>query len=288
MNIFKLSSTALLLSSAFIITGCGSGGGGSADASVPANAVVIDAENAEEAIAGSFTSVNTFNSVFGVEITPTLGVLAALDLIQPRIDDAKDALHNSGADLTYGVAVSESGNCEVSGTFSFTGDEGGSYPSFTDSGTVTVTNCDDGAGFTMTGSIHWVESWNNETGDYSDTTTANLSMVFDQGPAFNFTGLNMAETGNDFDGTYVITQGTFGLDFVVNGVSGGGYLVQLAANIVESSGGFYSCPESGHIIVTGANGSTAEGIYNGDNTMTIKANGEVVNATAACPGVMVP
>ena len=50
---------------------------------------------------------------------------------------------------------------------------------------------------------------------------------------------------------------------------------------IGKCGGF-SCPESGHITVTGANASTAEGIYNGDDTMTIKANGVVVNASAPC------
>ena len=62
----------------------------------------------------------------------------------------------------------------------------------------------------------------------------------------------------------------------------------MTAPIVETSGGYDSCPESGTILITGANGSTAEGIYNGDSstnppgTMTIKANGVVVDDLATC------
>ena len=252
---------------------------------MPANAVIIDAANAEATVAGSITSVTTLDSAFAVETTPTLGVLAALELVQPRIDATKDALNNSGADPVYGVAVSDSGSCWTSGTWAFTGDEGGTFPSFTDSGTVTLTHCVDGLGYVLNGSIHWVDSWNWDTGDYSETLTGNLNMAFTGGVSFNFAGLDFAETGNDLiwgAETYTMTKGTFGLDFVASGTSGGGYLVSLSAPIVESTGGWFSCPESGHITITGGNGTTAEGIYNGDNTMTIKANGVVVNATAMC------
>ncbi|MBE9567392.1 MAG: hypothetical protein IMF14_01765, partial [Proteobacteria bacterium] len=168
------------------------------------------------------------------------------------------------------------------------GDEGGTYPSFTDSGNVTLVNCDDGFGFVINGNITWVESWNEETGNYSDTLAGSLSMertgVTDSFK-FSFTGIDFAETGNDLvfgSETYTLSRATFAIDFVASGTSGGGFLISLNAPIVESSGGYSSCPESGHILITGASGTTAEGIYNGDGTMTIKANGEIVNAAAPC------
>ena len=84
------------------------------------------------------------------------------------------------------------------------------------------------------------------------------------------------------DSTYNTAKSTFAIDFIVNGISSDGFLSELKAAIVDSTG-FGSCPESGHIFITGANGTTAEGIYNGDGlTMTIKANGEVVDTGPVC------
>ena len=75
------------------------------------------------------------------------------------------------------------------------------------------------------------------------------------------------------DSIYNTAKSTFAIDFIVDGTSSGGFMSKLNAPVVESTG-YGSCPESGHIFITGANGTTAEGIYNGDGlTMTIKANG---------------
>jgi len=294
-KLLTLSTTTALLSGLALATGCSSDGdSGPAAASVPANAIAIDATNAEATVASSVTTVDTLDLALAVETTPAMGLKDALALIEPRIEDAKSALKNSGADPAYGVAVSESGNCDVSGTFSFVGDEGGTSPSFTDSGTVNVVNCDDGLGFIINGNIKWVDSWNNDTGDYSDTMTGSISVEGTDPDApfkFGFAGLDFAENGNELNSgaeTYTITKATFAVDFVANGVNGGGFLVGLTAPVVESNGGWASCPESGHILITGANGTTAEGIYNGDGstnppgTMTIKANGAVVDALAPC------
>ncbi|MDX2505534.1 MAG: hypothetical protein QNL62_13805 [Gammaproteobacteria bacterium] len=258
-------------------------------AAVPANAVVLDATNAESTVASSVTTVDTLDLALAVETAPAMGLLDALALVKPHIETAKNALQNTGSDPVYGVAVSESGACSVSGTFSFTGDEGGTSPSFTDSGNVTLVNCNDGLDFIVNGNISWVESWNNETGKYSETETGSISVEgTDPNNAFKFSfvGLDFAESGNKLvlgAETYTITKATFSVDFVGGGVNGGGFLAGLTAPIVETSGGYGSCPESGTILITGANGSTAEGIYNGDGTtMTIKANGEVVDAAAPC------
>jgi len=288
MNKFlTLSTSTAVLSSLFIISGCSSSDDGPATAAVPANAVVINEANAEATVASSITSFDTLETAFGAEIAPAMGLKAALALLDPKIDAAKSALKNSGSDPVYGVAVSESGACDFSGSFSFNGDESGTFPSFSDSGTVTLTNCDDGIGFILNGSVSWTSSWNVETGSYSDTVKGSLTIEGTgvQTFKFSFTGLDFAETGNDLvfgSETYTITKASYAIDFTTNGVSGGGFAVKLTAPVVESSGGYNSCPESGTILITGANGTTAEGTYNGDGTMTIKANGAVVNASANC------
>ena len=291
-KLLTLSTSTAVLSGLLIVSGCSSDsattGTTGGTATVPANAVVLDATNAESTVASSVTTVDTLDLALAVETAPAMGLKDALALLEPHIETAKNALQNTGSDPVYGVAVSESGACSVSGTFSFTGDEGGTFPSFTDSGNVTLVNCDDGLGFIVNGNITWVDSWNNETGDYSETATGSISVEgTDPNNAFKFSfvGLDFAESGNDLNfgaETYTITKATFAVDFTGGGVNGGGFLVGLTAPVVESNGGFFSCPESGTILVTGGNGTTAEGIYNGDGTMTIKANGEVVDAAAPC------
>ena len=297
MNKFiTLSTSTAVLSGLLIMSGCSSSddaGTSTTTASVPANAVVIDEDNAEALVASSVTTVDSLDLALAVETAPAMGLLDALALVKPHIETAKNALQNTGADTVYGVAVSESGACDVSGTFSFTGDEGGTSPNFTDSGNVTLVNCDEGLGFIINGNITWVESWNQDTGDYNETQTGSISVEGNgaQTFKFSFAGLDFAETGNDLvfgSETYTITKATYAVDFVADGVNGGGFLVGLLAQVVESNGGYESCPESGHILINGANGTTAEGIYNGDGstnppgTITIKANGVVVDDLATC------
>ncbi len=80
----------------------------------------------------------------------------------------------------------------------------------------------------------------------------------------SFTGIDFQKSGEMLDGTYTTAKSTFAIDFIVNGISSGGFLSELNAAIVESDGD--SCPESGAIKITGGNNTTAEGIYNGDGT----------------------
>ena len=231
----------------------------------------------------SVTTVDALGFILTVEAAPAMGLLDALEIIQPRIDSIKTALKNTGIDPVNGVAVSESGACDVSGTFSFTGDEGGTSPSFTDSGTVTVANCDDGVGFVMNGTFSWVQSWNIDTGVFSNTLTGGFSITgtdSNNAFSFSFTGVDFAENGNEINGTYTITKATYAVSLVASGVGDFGFLAELTAPIIESNGDF--CPESGTILITGANGTTAEGIYNGDGTMTINVNGALVDAAAQC------
>ena len=288
MNKFiTLSTSTAIFSSLLIINGCSSSDSGdvasSDTATVPADAITLDATNAESTVATSVTTVDSLSFVLAAETAPTMGLLDALEIIQPRIDSIKTALKNTGTDPVYGVAVSESGDCDVSGTFSFTGDEGGISPNFTDSGTVIVVNCDDGLGFIMNGTFSWIQSWNIDTGVYSNTLTGGFSIIStdpNDAFSFSFTGVDYAENGNEIDGTYTITKATYAVSLVASGIDGFGFLAQLTAPIVESNG--IACPESGTIFITGANGTTAEGIYNGDGTMTINVNGALVDAAAQC------
>lgn len=288
MNIFKLTSTSILISSAILATGCSSDSGGGGGAQVPKNAIVITDANAETTIASSVTSVESIDSalsVLGAETTPTLGLLAMLDKVEPYIDNAKNAAGNSGADPVYASGVTFSENCTVSGSISGSFNSTGTDPNFNDSASVTFSNCDYGLGSVINGNFSSTSSWNYVTGEYSDTAKGSLSITTTSGSTtfkISFTGLDFAESGNDINGTYTVTKAKYAVDFVTNGTSNGGFAVALTAPIVESSGGFFSCPESGAVKVTGGNGSTAEGIYNGDGTMTIKANGTVVNSSAPC------
>ncbi len=152
----------------------------------------------------------------------------------------------------------------------------------TESGTASFSNCND-YNLILDGSISYTSTDNN-LGDYTDNVSGSLALSApDSGLLINFNGFVINETGNYFDYTYTVNQLTYSIDFVSENGSSGGYLVTLTEPIVESSvGEFFSCPESGHITITNANGTTAEGIYNGDDTMTIKANGAVVNPTAPC------
>ena len=136
-KVLTLSASTAVFSGLLIINGCSSSdSGGASDggtATVPANAITFDATNAESSIATSVTTVDALDFALTVKAAPAMGLLDALEVIQPRIDSIKNALKNTGADPVNGVAVSESGACDVNGTFSFTGEEGGTAPNFTDS-----------------------------------------------------------------------------------------------------------------------------------------------------------
>ena len=283
MNKFlTLAASAALISGQLLITGCSSSddSSGGGVAAVPANATAIDASNAESLIASISTSLSTFDQAFSVGATPLIGLEAAVDIIKPMINNRSE---NTGLDLATGVAYSDSGNCDVAGTFSVTGDETDDGVNFSDTFSASFTSCDDGVGFIIDGSATGTETENYSTGEYTDSFTGSISITFTSNTdtvKVSFTGLDFSEPGNNFNYTYTTSKATFALVVTVNGANQYGFLAQLSAPIVESTGDF--CPESGHILVTGANGTTAEGIYNGDGTMTIKANGTVVRTDAPC------
>ncbi len=273
-------TSAALVSGLFLITGCSSSDDSGGGASVPANAVVIDSTNAESTVLAAASSASTLESTFsalGAETTQILGLESALDIITPLV---KNLSNNTSQNTATGITFNEP--CTSGGSISGSFTETTSGTTTTDSGSASFNSCNE-SGFIINGSLSYTETSDSVTGVYSDNSSGSITMNdTSSNSSFSFTGFVYAENGNSQLFTYTTTQLTYAINFVANGTAGGGFLVTLSAPIVESTGD--SCPESGHITVTGANGTTAEGIYNGDGTMTIKANGAIVNTIAACFG----
>ena len=281
MNRLKtLSVSSALLSSIILITACSSSDEGGGGAAVPANAIVIDNANAETTVLAAASSASSLESAFsalGAETTQSLSLEDTLDIINPLL---KNLANNASQNTATGIAISE--QCPEGGSISGSVTETTNGTATTETGSVTFSNCNY-SGFIINGSFSFTETSDLSIGAYSDNASGSITMSDAiSNSSFSFTGFVYAETGNNQNFTYTTTQLTYAIDFVANGTASGGFLVTLTAPIVESNGD--SCPESGHITVTGANSTTAEGIYNGDGTMTIKANGEIVNTIAACFG----
>jgi hypothetical protein len=281
-KLITLSASTALLSGLLFVTGCSSsddGGGGTA--AVPANATVIDANNAVPIVTSVMGATSTLGQALGAETTPVIGLNTALDLVKPMI---KNRLKDSGVDLVTGATFNESYDCPYGGTFSATGDETDAYPNYSETVTATFNNCSEIMDVVIDGTVSGTFTENYETYEYTDSVTGSISIMITSDPdtfKTSFTGLSFQESGNSLDGTYTTTESTFALVIEVNGTTQFALLAELEADIVESSG--TPCPESGHVLITGGNGTTAEGIYNGDGmTMTIKANGAVVDPSYNC------
>ncbi len=262
MKVINTVFSSALIGTALVLTGCGGGGSGgggsSATATVPANAVVINNSNAETTVSSASSSASTVKTAFAADTPANVDLKDKLHTVNQVIADHTT---NSGVAVASGATV----GCTGGGTVTVTGDDL--------NGTASFSNCVE-YGYTFNGNLAYNSTSDSTTGDYSDSASGSFSMEDTaSGFKFSFAGLNFAETGNHIADTYTISAFTFSVDFISGGVSGGGFLAELLAPIVESSGGSYSCPESGDILITGANGTTAEGIFNGDDTMTIKANG---------------
>lgn len=268
-----ISTSAVIFSGLILITGCSSSGGdgaapGTVPATVPTNATVIDANNAEVTIEAAAGSATALGSVFAVETTQVLSLKSAIDIIQPILKNI------STTNVATGAAFSEP--CSGGGTISGSSTETDDGTTSTETGTGSFNNCVE-ASVTINGSVSFTSSMNYMTGGaYSDDISGSITMAFSASDSFSFSNFVYAITGNHQLFTYTISQLTYAIEYVF-GAESGGFLVTLMAPIVESSGD--SCPESGHIKVTGGNGTTAEGIYNGNNTMTIKANGAEIPAS---------
>ncbi len=275
MNKFiTLSTSTAVLLYALLIAGCSSSddGGTTTTARVPANAIVIDATNAETTVQAATSSTTTLGSTISVETTQVLSLKSALNTIRPKLKNISTA--NVAAGVDFSEPCTDGGS--ISGSETST-DDGTTY---TESGTASFNNCIEGS-LTINGAISFAESGNYVTGAFTDDISGSITMTFNGGSdSFSFSGFVFSETGNKLNFTYTINELTYTIDFIISGTQGGGFLVGLLAPIVESNG--FGCPESGHILITGANGTTAEGIYNNDGTMTIKANGADITTASTC------
>ncbi len=264
-----LSASTALLAGIFLTSSC------SSDDDSPPNAITINSTNAEAIVQSAAGSTTALSSALAVETIQFVSLRSTLDIIKPLIQNIAD---NSTANVATGIDFSEP--CSGGGSQSGSGTQTDDALNYSDSGTSNFNNCVE-AGFTINGSMSFSDSGNYVTGAYTDTASGSLTMSFNgRNDSFSFTGFVFSITGNNQLFTYTINQLTYAINFVINGTSGGGFLVSLTAPIIESNGS--GCPESGHITITGGNGTTAEGIYNSDGTMTIKANGAGVTTVPIC------
>ena len=270
----KFTASAVVLSGLILITGCSSGGDSGTPAPivpvVPANATVIDAINAEPLVQVAVSSATALGSALSVETTQVLSLKSAINIIQPLLKNISTA--NVAAGATFSDPCSGGGS--ISGSTTETNDG----TTFTEEGTANFNNCVE-SGFTINGSVDFNFS-ENIMGVHTEEVSGTLTLSFSS-ESFSFSNLTYEVTGNNQLFTYTINQLTYSIEFDFSTESGG-FLVTLSAPIVENSMDGDLCPESGAVKITGGNSTTAEGIYNGDGTMTIKANDAVINAVAFC------
>jgi len=266
----KYFTHPILLGAALTLSGCLGGSSEDDTASkapgVPANAITITATNAEATLK---------SAVVNKDLALALGTVSAPNItLEEALELVKKIRQSSNAVPATAAGVTETQNCPGGGTQTYTFTSSGN----TDSGSMTLSNCVED-GFTINGTLSYSDKDDGTV--YSRTASGNLS-VASIDISVSFSGFDFAANGNYNSMTYTITKFTFALDVTANGRTGGGFLTELTVPIVESTGGLASCPESGAIKITGASSTTAELIYNGDGTVTIKANGAVVNSAATC------
>ena len=275
----KYFTGPILLGAAVALSGCAGSGDddpkGKGAPGVPANAMTITTANAAGTLNGAVGNIDMGQSLaenaMGTVSAPDITLQAALGLAK-KIRQSS----NPAPETATGVTQTDTEICPGGGTVTLSYTETGT----SDSGSMVMDKCIED-GFTTNGIFNFSDTYDTSTTAFTLAASGNLS-VTSTDFTFSFNGFDFAENGNVTSGTYTITKLTYSIDFTTNGSAGGGYLMELTAPIVESTGGLVSCPESGAIKITGANSTTAELIYNGDGTVTIKANGVVVDAKAAC------
>ena len=184
----------------FLVTGCSSGGDGAAPApvvaTVPANATVIDATNAETMIEAAAGSASTLGLIAGVETTQVLSLKSAIDIIQPILKNI------STTNVATAAAFSEP--CSGGGTISGSSTETVNGDTFTETGTGSFNDCIE-SGFTINGSVSFTSSYNNMTGAFSDDISGSITMAFSASESFSFSNFVYVITGNKPD-VYIYHQ----------------------------------------------------------------------------------
>lgn len=197
------------------------GGGGDSDSdsvsfptpTLPAGAVTLDAGNAEEVAKTVVDIANTLSSLaqFKTVTSPTIS-----DVLKQVTDQI---IQHSRSSRSVAVGVTD----DLSSYYCPNGGKAIANYSESDNsetGTITYTDCDIGIAV-INGKVSYDASWNDTTQDYDfrfggtltiDVSTESASIVFD-----------MSESGNDGTGSFSTT-----LDFSIDGIPGGGYLVNTA------------------------------------------------------------
>ena len=286
MNILKLTSTAALISSAMIISGCGSDDGGSSSGiAPPANAIVIDSTNA---ITVATTAVDTASIMLAAKGTTT--TTSPVSIINEALDRMHTTRKNAAAyDLVTGASFSETVSC-ADGTmvaagspnsFSVSIDGSDNGTSGSGSGTMSFVSCSMGSA-TIDGSMSINSSWNGA--NYTDQLTGKLTMT-EGSLTISLTNMTYTETGSDYydggTGNFTVSK----LQYVFNPGTDG-FAVQLTTAI---QGNEMNCgPTAGVVMVYGGNNSQARITFNNDMSMTVEydtGNGtytEISGGAIAC------
>ncbi len=243
--------TASILLSALAIFGCSSSsdsGGGTPTATVPAGAITITDTNATGVVSAAILTGTALLDI--VDIATAIEVdqaLTARDIINLAVDKAKNTDSTSIVSTPTGVVVPINETCDGGGTVTGSSDE----TATSSVGTVNFNACTE-LGITLNGTVSFNFTENISTGDYTNILNGNISGS-DGVDTVTLNGLSFNESGNNSSGNYSLNTYTFSADFT----GGGGFLVQLLAAVVGND--FQSCPDSGIILVTGANNTQAKG-----------------------------
>lgn len=253
------ASTVLLIAGLFLTTGCSSSddGGGSGGTAVPSNAVLIDdSATAEGTLRTAIGTGDMITSAFGVEASTPLTAKDILDIV---LDKAKSSDQNL-PDVAIGADLS---SICITGTAS--GDETETDTSY--SASMTFNACEVEYDLFFTGSLTISSTWSNETSNYTDTASGNLTVTYST-ESIGFNGFNFTENGNELSGDYTVTTFTY----TINPSTGGGFAAQLTQPIVGNN--YVSCGvSSGQVLVTGAESSQARATFNTDGSAKSEYHG---------------
>lgn len=257
-NTLKQIGIISLIASSIGITGCGSDD--SSSSAVPANAITFSTSNAATAV-GNVLAATASILAKGSTTTPSV-----TEIINNAIDTIKQSRNNTGQDPVSGIAFNDTTQCWNSGSLVESGnatlnDNGGNG-----SGTTVFNNCDEGFGVTINGTLNIGGSWNDSTGDYTDTASGSITVTYNStSTVVNVKNLSFKETGNDFTGAYTISKMNYSYDPGSNGFSVG---ITTALNGINDD-----CP-TGAVLLKGADKTQVQATFNGAtaNTITVEVD----------------
>lgn len=233
-----IAISALLL----FMSGCGGGGGDDdktgSTPTLPSDAVTITDANATQVANAVLASIDSLSIVTSLKS----------ETAAPSFQDAVNLVANKvfkrdRRPYPVVTGVTESIDCDNIGvgsiTFTYTETETSA------SGTTEFNNCEF-FGLTVDGSFTFSSSWNNTTGDYSDSGSGTLTYTYGS-ESFTIV-MELDETGNEQTGAF-----SQSVSYSVTGSSVGGFLVTTTEPLI---GNYFSGElTSGQLIVEGAGGT---------------------------------